>query len=322
MSLSLGVILMVKNEEQTIERSLRSSLEIANKIIILDTGSTDNTVIKAGLYLQNNNIPYHIYNEPFVNFAVSRNRLLELTRLNHPELDYVLMLDADDVIRYNESFYNQWISDFGQHDFINITHQYRFTTYYLPKLLRNSIKWRYIGATHEYLDTQGFIGGFNKDIYIEQFNDGHRRRTGNKFKNDSELLERQTTPSSRDVFYLAESYRADCQYEKAIDKYFQRTLMGGWEEEIFYSYYMLGRLHEVINSDELIVATNYWKAYEICPNRIEPLWHLYFYWDKKGYKHLQRYIIPKIRAIKKPSSGLFLEEDKYVISNLLQTGKD
>lgn len=41
---TLSVVYIVKNEENTIQKSINSIISIADEIIILDTGSTDNTV--------------------------------------------------------------------------------------------------------------------------------------------------------------------------------------------------------------------------------------------------------------------------------------
>lgn len=42
-SITISLCMIVKNEEQTISRCLESVKDIVNKIIIVDTGSTDKT---------------------------------------------------------------------------------------------------------------------------------------------------------------------------------------------------------------------------------------------------------------------------------------
>ena len=42
--LDITVIILTKNEEKNIEASIESSKQIANRIIIVDSGSTDNTI--------------------------------------------------------------------------------------------------------------------------------------------------------------------------------------------------------------------------------------------------------------------------------------
>lgn len=306
----LGVAVMMKNESRVIERCLSSILDVADMVIMTDTGSTDDTVAKAGLYLQNRGVRYKIYLEEFKDFGHNRNLLLEKCKLEK-DIDYILMIDADDYLRYELSFEPRKFKEQLYGDFCDIKHSYGFHFHHFPKLTKNALDFRYVGLTHEYLDTKNYKGYLNPYIYIEQLHDGQRRSSGQKFQKDLELLEREPNKNSRIIFYLAETNRSLGNTQRAIEYYHQRTQMGDWDEEIFYSYYQMGKLHEKIGSDELMVTTNYWKAYEKCPFRIESLVNLYLYWKKLGYKHLPEVLIDKISKTPKPLTGLFIEEDKY-----------
>jgi len=313
----LGVALMLKNESRIIERCLNSILQIADHVIITDTGSTDDTVTKAGLFLQNHKITYNIYFEPFKGFGWNRERLLEICRLNHPSLDYILIVDADDLVREELSFHPTKFKENLTLDFYYIKHAYGFNFHHFQKLTKNNLIFNYVGLTHEYIDTKDYKGGYNSDIYFEQLNDGYRRYSGNKFTHDIELLEQEPDKNSRIRFYLGESYRSVGDYEKALENYKLRTKMGGWNEEIFYSYYQMGKIHEILKSDKDLIFICYWKAYLSCPHRLESLFALREHHLKYNETEYVNFVTKKMKEIKRPDSGLFIEVDKYVISESL-----
>jgi len=83
--LSIGIL--TKNEERLIGECIRSAL-FAYEIIILDSGSTDSTLIIA------QSLGAKIFvNHDWQGFAVQRNRLL-----SHATGDYIFFLDADEII--------------------------------------------------------------------------------------------------------------------------------------------------------------------------------------------------------------------------------
>ena len=86
--MKLSVCLIVKNEEQVLARCLSCAAQIADELIVVDTGSTDNSVAIAREYTDN------VYIHPWQNsFAEARNY-----SYSKATCDYVMWLDADDVI--------------------------------------------------------------------------------------------------------------------------------------------------------------------------------------------------------------------------------
>ncbi len=85
---TISVCMIVKNEEKNLENLLPILYKSADEIIIVDTGSNDETIKKAMEYTTN------VYNYIWENsFAKARNESLK-----YATKDYVLWLDADDVI--------------------------------------------------------------------------------------------------------------------------------------------------------------------------------------------------------------------------------
>lgn len=80
--------MIVRNEEEVIERCLKSICDLVDEIIIVDTGSTDKTKQIVSKYTDK------IYDFEWVNdFAKARNY-----SFSKATKDYILWLDADDVI--------------------------------------------------------------------------------------------------------------------------------------------------------------------------------------------------------------------------------
>lgn len=92
----LAVALMVKNEIKTIEKTIQSASQVSNIIILLDTGSTDGTQILAEKIAKKCKINLHLFEQPFIDFSVSRNNLLNLAR---PFAHFLLLIDANEELR-------------------------------------------------------------------------------------------------------------------------------------------------------------------------------------------------------------------------------
>lgn len=86
--MKLSICLIVKNEERVLGRCLACAVQIAEELIVVDTGSDDRSVEIARQYTP------HVYLHPWQNsFAEARN--FSYSRATG---DYIMWLDADDVI--------------------------------------------------------------------------------------------------------------------------------------------------------------------------------------------------------------------------------
>lgn len=85
--ISVSLCMIVKNEEDVLERCLKSVAGLVDEIIIVDTGSTDRT----------REIATHFTNQIFDfpwqdDFSAAQNEAF-----SHASMDYCMWLDADDV---------------------------------------------------------------------------------------------------------------------------------------------------------------------------------------------------------------------------------
>ena len=94
----LGLVMIVKNEAHGIRETLESFKPFIDRWTILDTGSTDGTqgIIRHVL----DGITGALHEEPFVDFATSRNRALDL---HSDATTYTVMPDSDDRLVNGEA---------------------------------------------------------------------------------------------------------------------------------------------------------------------------------------------------------------------------
>lgn len=84
---SLSVMVITKNEADRIENCLQSVVDIADEIVVLDSGSTDDTVEICRRYTDNITIT------DWPGFGKQKQRALEKTKC-----DWVLSIDADEAL--------------------------------------------------------------------------------------------------------------------------------------------------------------------------------------------------------------------------------
>src|SRR5580658_8633514 len=86
---ALSLCMIVRNEERNLPRCLNSVEGLANELIIVDTGSTDQTPGLAASYGARV-IPFDF---TVVDFAAARN-----CAITHARGQCILMLDADEIL--------------------------------------------------------------------------------------------------------------------------------------------------------------------------------------------------------------------------------
>jgi glycosyltransferase involved in cell wall biosynthesis len=96
----LCAAVMVKNEAIRIERTLQSIVGSVSHIVVLDTGSTDNTPEIIRNFCSKKKIPLQLESIPFVDFSHNRNYLLKMC---YALSEFVILLDANEECKNMES---------------------------------------------------------------------------------------------------------------------------------------------------------------------------------------------------------------------------
>jgi tetratricopeptide (TPR) repeat protein len=292
------LLLMVKNESSIIERCLKNAIPHVDAVFILDTGSTDNTIEVANEVLKSSNIVFKILTEQWINFGYNRTLSFLRCRDFCKELEwdmnntYAFAIDADMIIMPCRMFSEYELTLGGY----SIIQKAGTLEYYNIRLMKINDDWKCIGATHEYWSkwsSGSDIGKISKDvIYINDVNDGGCK--SDKFERDIALLigELKENPvNPRTNFYLGQSYKDTKKYKEAIHFYKKRIEIGGWTEEVWYSYYMIAKCYR--NLEEWGEMESWaMKGYTFYPRRAENIYLLVEHFRNKGeyykaYHYLQ-----------------------------------
>jgi tetratricopeptide (TPR) repeat protein len=303
--------MIVKNESKIIKRLFESVLPVIDTYCICDTGSTDNTVELIKEFFDSKNIKGSVVFEPFKDFAHNRNFALQsCLGLS----DFILLLDADMVLNvrnFNKKLLNEY-------DVCNILQGNENFYYQNTRILKNNGLFSYVGVTHEYISTPNGTRtlSLKKDeLFISDLGDGGCK--SDKFERDVRLLEgaiKLEPNHDRYHFYLANSYLDLGNTEKAIENYEKRIKIGGWDQEVWYSYYKLGHCHKKMGNIEK--AINAWMdGYNFLPQRIENLYEIVYHYrviSKHKLANLFYQVAKDIIKLNLNRDGyLFLHNDVY-----------
>ena len=253
--MTIALVLIVKNEEETLPILAKSVKGLIDTTIIVDTGSTDNTIAVAKEVFSS----VEIYELPWTNFGTARSQALSLAR---GKADWLLMLDADQVVTWHPDLPN-WLSDKSFNGFM-INHNMGGASWYLPRLLAGNQEWKFIGSVHEYLDPEDrqLITLYADSLSVFNPRDGGSIRG---FDKDIELLLPEAENGcARSRYYLAQSYKDSGDAISAIESYRIRAFMPDtWEEEAWHASYQAGKLAD----DPLELLLSWIRR----PGRAEPL---------------------------------------------------
>lgn len=178
---TISLCMIVKNEEDSLRRCLSSIHMLMDEIIIVDTGSTDNTKEIALEYTQN------IYDFPWNNdFAEARN-----FAFSKATMEYIYTADADEVIDFTNrtQFFelkNAMIPEIEIVQMYYVTSSEFNTTSnfqkeYRPKLYKRLRTFTWVDAVHETVRLDPVV--YDSDIEIRHLPRGlHSKRDFSIYK--------------------------------------------------------------------------------------------------------------------------------------------
>ena len=219
---SLSVAMIVRNDETNIARSLESVKDIANEIIVVDTGSSDHTVEIARSH--GAKVVFHPWNN---SWSEAGNICLE-----NATCDWVLFLDADDeLIAEDVSRLAQLIQDIDHSGF------YLGEIYYVGeqeedgavsslsfRLWRNKSEYRFADADQEQLKASARLNNPRvgvAEVRINNFGYLNKPNT-NKVQRDLRILMGERDDGSGDFslrIKVGVDYLAQGDFKRALESY-------------------------------------------------------------------------------------------------------
>jgi glycosyltransferase involved in cell wall biosynthesis len=228
--ITISLCLIVKDEEDVIERCLKSVHQAIDELIIVDTGSTDRTKEICQKYTNK------IFDFEWINdFAAARNFAFSCATM-----DYIFWLDADDILLLEDCRKLTALKEIidpavdavsmvyclTQDEHGNMTSSNRRN-----RLVKRLNKFRWQGFVHEYLEVAGNI--LNSDIVV--FHKPLKRHDSDRnLTMYNQRLEKGEEFSPRDLYYFANECLDHGLYEQAVEYYekFLDTNQGWIEDKI------------------------------------------------------------------------------------------
>ena len=215
----LGAIIMVKNEEISIQVTIDSVKKYIKHIIVYDTGSTDKTVKIIKDTCKRNGQILHLKQGVFQDFPRSRNVSLDYAET--VPVKFLLLMDAGDEFRTDDSpfklldFIRRCPQDTGV-----VRKQWlcgnKLQEHSDTRLVRNHFGKRYDldHPVHEVILGIDTCADFSYSFYLYQNRDLYGGSSQKRYNRDIELLTK-AKPTKRNLHSLSMTYFALNDYENS-----------------------------------------------------------------------------------------------------------
>lgn len=278
--MKIALAMIVKDEAQSIAKTIASVRGIVDVVVLVDTGSTDDTPRIAREAAQHAGLELVMVHQPFVAFDVTRNVAVELAEQH---ADWVLMLSGNETVAFVEGL-RDYLDRSDRKAHLVRVHFGDECGYQSVRLSARGAGWRYVGATHEVM-----VGpsGEHTDSLAPVI--VHHDRSGDtidslraKWARDLVALEQSTRLS----FYRAQTLQNLGRYVEAMAAYTLRIYQGGWREEVYESKFRLAQCAAALGKPWPEVQSLYLEAFAFSPHRAEPLVAIAQHWRDAEDHHM------------------------------------
>ena len=239
--ITISLCMIVKNEEEVIGRCLESIKDIVDEIIIVDTGSTDNTKEIIKKYTDK------VFDFKWIDdFSKARNYSFSMATK-----DFILWLDADDIVlqKDREKFKKLKQNLDNSIDAVMMKYNVGFDeggnvtlSYFRERLSKRINNHQWMEPVHEYLNVGGNI--INSDICITHKKVG-KPAGGRNLLIYEKSISKGINLTPRGLYYYARELFYNGRYDEAIG-YFKKFLdtEEGWIEDNINACYNLSNCYQ------------------------------------------------------------------------------
>lgn len=286
---NIGLVMMVKDEEKNIIKTLSTTEGYVKAIIIYDTGSTDRTIENIQKYCEEKKVNLYLITGTFVDFSTSRNVVLEYAE--KIPVEYLLLLDCNDELKNGEKMVEiaKRMHKEDRNVFL-VTQEWETagsdkTKYYNTRFFKNNKGYRYRGVVHEYLDTLGEVPiRLDNTFVVYQDRTEDNYRSAKRFERDREMLLAEYKKNPRDertLFYLAQTcHNIMGKEDETLFFSKLRLELHGFDEERYHSYIRCAEIMKKLDHDWKDIMGYYMEAYTKF-KRAEPLCRIAEYYISK-----------------------------------------
>jgi len=263
---ALSFCIIAKNEAHNLPRCLNSVKDLAGEIILVDTGSTDDTPVVAAGYGAKV-LPFDF---TFVDFSAARNHAI-----SQASAPWVLILDADEALAAGSASKLERLIHGGENaGYFLERHNHSSdsetpVTDYVVRLFPNRPEYRYRGRVHETIDSSILLAGrrlHKTDIRIDHnfSSDQEARRRKNHWYIEilKEEIAADPTDDSR-LDFLAAEYHQLGMFDEAIE-IAERIVQARPQDPR--AHYFLGVYHLVYKSDLVSARAEFDRALKLRPD--------------------------------------------------------
>jgi len=223
--MELSLCMIVRNEEEHLEKCLNSVKSAVDEIIILDTGSMDRTKEIAARYTPH--VHDYIWQD---DFAAARNASFALA-----QKPFILWLDADDVIDPPQlKKLIELKEDLDENvDAVMMPYHYAFSPGGEPSLVfdrerivRRAAGFAFSGAVHEAMAVTGRV--IRADIAVRHTGKHGESSNRRNLAIYEKRIQAGTPLAARDRYYYARELQSAGEYERAEQAFKDFLSMDGW----------------------------------------------------------------------------------------------
>lgn len=325
----LSCCLVIKNEEKLIIHNLNELYNVADEVVIVDTGSTDKTHALVEDWIKKNKVSHVVkflkvgnkFHDEDGDFHFGNAKTYAMSQATG---DFVFWLDAADIITDPKEVKKL---------FLKITDKYKDVYFTLPTSLSKTVSYprvriaprigtSMVGRVHEYMQVPPNL----KKLHIP-VNINNQKNADGLDRNLRLLLKDwKTNESARNAFYLANTYREKNDLENALIWFKKRVYQFEWREEfreehfksmecLAYIYETMIRKKKAQNADLLDIAEEM-IAFE--PERFEGYYYKAKYHMNKSEWQPALDMLNKYKICKVPKEvKLWLDQRIYNIRGFL-----
>lgn len=304
---TISLCMIVKDEEDVLERCLNSVSQLVDEIVIADTGSTDKTKEIAGKFTDK------IYDFKWIDdFSAARNFAFEKATM-----DYIFWMDADDIILPEDHIKFRKLKDELTPDIDIVMMHYNTAfddqgratfSYYRERLSKRILNFKWHEPVHEYLQIGGKI--INSDVCITHAKVKKQKGSRN-LEIYKERLSKGEKLSPRGTYYYARELKDNEKYEEAINMFSEFLDSNlGWTEDSITACAELAKCYQLINNPQKALASML-QSFSYDTPRAELCCQIGYHFKTQGRYQQAVYWFETALSLEKPKDSWGFHQEDY-----------